>query len=122
MGSKFTPAWIKKGFFNESLFCDDFLSTHQLLYVNGAFFTPDGRVTDTMNLRCEIFDMLRDHIGANIAKRVSNVVDVLKLAAQVEDFPPVTDRIALAKRHPVSGRHLSGGQAGDRAQPPACQV
>ena len=53
MGSKFTPAWIKKGFFNESLFCDDFLSTHQLLYVNGAFFTPDGRVTDTMNLRCD---------------------------------------------------------------------
>ena len=94
--SNFTPAWIKKGFFNESLFCDDFLSTHQLLYVNGAFFTPEGRVTDTMNLRCEIFDMLRDHIGANIAKRVSNVVDVLKLAAQVEDFPPVTDRIALA--------------------------
>ena len=96
MGNNFTPAWIKKGFFNESLFCDDFLSTHQLLYVNGAFFTPDGRVTDTMNLRCEIFDMLRDHIGANIAKRVSNVVDVLKLAAQVKDFPPVTDRIALA--------------------------
>ena len=96
MGNNFTPAWIKKGFFNESIFCDDFLSTHQLLYVNGAFFTPEGRVTDTMNLRCEIFDMLRDHIGANIAKRVSNVVDVLKLAAQVEDFPPVTDRIALA--------------------------
>ena len=96
MGNNFTPAWIKKGFFNESLFCDDFLSTHQLIYVNGAFFTPEGRVTDTMNLRCEIFDMLRDHIGANIAKRVSNVVDVLKLAAQVEDFPPVTDRIALA--------------------------
>ena len=96
MGNNFTPAWIKKGFFNESLFCDDFLSTHQLLYSNGAFFTPEGRVTDTMNLRCEIFDMLRDHIGANIAKRVNNVVDVLKLAAQVEDFPPVTDRIALA--------------------------
>ena len=96
MGNNFTPAWIKKGFFNESLFCDDFLSTHQLLYSNGAFFTPEGRVTDTMNLRCEIFDMLRDHIGANIAKRVNNVVDVLKLAAQVDDFPPVTDRIALA--------------------------
>jgi integrase len=61
MGNNFTPAWIKKGFFNESLFCDDFLSTHQLLYVNGAFFTPEGRVTDTMTLRCEIFDMLRDH-------------------------------------------------------------
>ena len=30
--SNFIPAWFKKGFFNESLFCDDFLSTHQLLY------------------------------------------------------------------------------------------
>ena len=46
--SNFTPAWFKKGFFNESLFCDDFLSTHQLLYSNGAFFTPDGRMTGCM--------------------------------------------------------------------------
>ena len=94
--SNFTPAWFKKGFFNESLFCDDFLSTHQLLYSNGAFFTPDGRMVDPMPLRCEIFEMMREYIGANLAKKVTNVVDVLKLAAQVEDFPPVTDRIALA--------------------------
>ena len=96
MGNNFTPAWFKKGFFNESLFCDDFLSTHQLLYSNGAFFTPDGRMVDPMPLRCEIFEMMREYVGANLAKKVTNVVDVLKLAAQVEDFPPVTDRIALA--------------------------
>ena len=94
--SNFTPAWFKKGFFNESLFCDDFLSTHQLLYSNGAFFTPDGRMVDPMPLRCEIFEMMREYVGANLAKKATNVVDVLKLAAQVEDFPPVTDRIALA--------------------------
>ena len=94
--SNFTPAWFKKGFFNESLFCDDFLSIHQLLYSNGAFFTPDGRMVDPMPLRCEIFEMMREYVGANLAKKVTNVVDVLKLAAQVEDFPPVTDRIALA--------------------------
>ena len=94
--SNFTPAWFKKGFFNESLFCDDFLSTHQLLYSNGAFFTPNGRMVDPMPLRCEIFEMMREYVGANLAKKVTNVVDVLKLAAQVEDFPPVTDRIALA--------------------------
>ena len=94
--SNFTPAWFKKGFFNESLFCDDFLSTHQLLYSNGAFFTPDGRMVDPMPLRREIFELMREYVGANLAKKVTNVVDVLKLAAQVEDFPPVTDRIALA--------------------------
>ena len=64
--SNFTPAWFKKGFFNESLFCDDFLSTHQLLYSNGAFFTPDGRMTDTMPLRCEIFEMMREYVGATL--------------------------------------------------------
>ena len=69
--SNFTPAWFKKGFFNESLFCDDFLSTHQLLYSNGAFFTPDGRMTDTMPLRCEIFEMMREYVGANLAKKVT---------------------------------------------------
>ena len=74
--SNFTPAWFKKGFFNESLFCDDFLSTHQLLYSNGAFFTPDGRMTDTMPLRCEIFEMMREYVGANLAKKGTNVVDV----------------------------------------------
>ena len=62
--SNFTPAWFKKGFFNESLFCDDFLSTHQLLYSNGAFFTPDGRMVDPMPLRCEIFEMMREYVGA----------------------------------------------------------
>ena len=55
--SNFTPAWFKKGFFNESLFCDDFLSIHQLLYSNGAFFTPDGRMVDPMPLRCVDDDM-----------------------------------------------------------------
>ena len=56
----------------------------------------NGRMVDTMPLRCEIFEMMREYVGANLAKKVTNVVDVLKLAAQVEDFPPVTDRIALA--------------------------
>ena len=49
-----------------------------------------------MPLRCEIFEMMREYVGANLAEKATNVVDVLKLAAQVEDFPPVTDRIALA--------------------------
>ena len=65
--SNFTPAWFKKGFFNESLFCDDFLSINQLLYSNGAFFTPDGRMVDPMPLRCEIFQMKREYVGANLA-------------------------------------------------------
>ena len=83
--SNFTPAWFKKGFFNESLFCDDFLSTHQLLYSNGAFFTPDGRMVDPMPLRCEIFEMMREYVGANLAKKVTNVV-MCEIQGAQEDF------------------------------------
>ena len=45
----------------------------------------NGRMVDPMPLRCEIFEMMREYVGANLAKKVTNVVDVLKLAAQVED-------------------------------------
>ena len=102
--SNFTPAWFKKGFFNESLFCDDFLSTHQLLYSNGAFFTPDGRMTDTMPLRCEIFEMMREYVGANLAKKVTNVVDVLKLAAQVEDGHEGLNLLMVDDRIPAGAK------------------
>ena len=86
--SNFTPAWFKKGLFNESLFCDDFLSTHQLLYSNGAFFTPDGRMTDTMPLRCEIFEMMREYVGANLHLLLFELTIGLPRASfHVKDFP-----------------------------------
>ena len=122
MGNNFTPAWIKKGFFNESLFCDDFLSTHQLLYSNGAFFTPEGRVTDTMNLRCEILDMLRDHIGANIAKTGQQCRRCSETGGTGGGLSACHRPYRTGKRHPVFGRYLSGGQAGDRPQPAPGQV
>ena len=86
--SNFTPAWFKKGFFNESLFCDDFLSTHQLLYSNGAFFTPDGRMTDTMPLRCEVFEMMREYVGANLHLLLFELtIGLLRASFHVKDFP-----------------------------------
>ena len=44
----------------------------------------NGRMVDPMPLRCEILGMMREYVGANLAKKITNVVDVLKLAAQVE--------------------------------------
>ena len=48
------PIWFDGKSINEALFCDDFLSRHKIIYTNGAFFTPDGRVTDELPLRSEI--------------------------------------------------------------------
>ena len=40
-----TPIWVDGKNINEALFCDDFLSRHKLIYTDGAFFTPEGRIT-----------------------------------------------------------------------------
>ena len=90
------PIWFDGKSINEALFCDDFLSRHKIIYTNGAFFTPDGRVTDDLPLRSEIFDELRCCAVSNIPRKISNIVELMKLAALVEDFPPETDRIHLA--------------------------
>ena len=90
------PFWFDGRNINEALFCDDFLSRHKLIYTDGAFFTPDGRVTDELPLRGEIFEELRCCAVSNIPRKISNILELMKLAARVEDLPPESDRIHLA--------------------------
>ena len=90
------PVWFDGKSINEALFCDDFLRRHKIIYTNGAFFTPDGRVTDELPLRGEIFEELKCCAVSNIPRKISNIVELMKLAALVEDFPPEIDRIHLA--------------------------
>ena len=90
------PIWFDGKSINEALFCDDFLSRHKIIYTNGAFFTPEGRITDELPLRGEIFEELKCCAVSNIPRKISNIVELIKLAALVEDFPPETDRIHLA--------------------------
>ena len=90
------PIWFDGKSINEALFCDDFLGRHKIIYTNGAFFTPNGRVTDELPLRGEIFEELKCCAVSNIPRKISNIVELMKLAALVEDFPPEADRIHLA--------------------------
>ena len=90
------PFWFDGKSINEALFCDDFLSRHKLVYTDGAFFTPDGRVTDELPLRGEIFEELRCCAVSNIPRKISNIMELMKLAARVEGLPPESDRIHLA--------------------------
>ena len=90
------PIWFDGKNINEALFCDEFLQTHKIIFTSGAFFTPDGRVTDELPLRGEIFEELKCCAVSNIPRKISNIVELMKLAALVEDFPPEADRIHLA--------------------------
>ena len=90
------PVWFDGKSINEALFCEEFLQTHKIIFTNGAFFTPEGRVTNELPLRGEIFEELKCCAVSNIPRKISNIVELMKLAALVEDFPPEADRIHLA--------------------------
>ena len=44
------PIWFDGQNINEALFCEEFLRERRIIFANGAFFTPDGRVTDDLPL------------------------------------------------------------------------
>ena len=90
------PIWFDGQNINEALFCEEFLQERRIIFANGAFFTPDGRVTDDLPLRGEIYDKLKFCAVNNIPRKITNILEVLKLEAQVPDFPPEQDRIHLS--------------------------
>ena len=75
------PVWFDGKSINEALFCEEFLRTHKIIFTNGAFFTPEGRVTDELPLRGEIFEELKCCAVSNIPRKISNIVELMKLAA-----------------------------------------
>ena len=89
------PVWFDGQNINEALFCEEFLQERKIIFANRAFFTPDGRVTDELLLRGEIYERLKSCAVNNIPRKISNIMEVLKLEAQVNDFLPEPEKIHL---------------------------
>ena len=89
------PVWFDGKSINEALFCEEFLQTHKIIFTNGAFFTPEGRVTDELPLRGEIFEELKCCAVSNIPRKISNIVELMKLAALVDELDSATDEARI---------------------------
>ena len=87
------PAWFDGKDINEAAFCREFLSKNKLIYADNAFFTPDGRLTDPLLLKEKIYAELECCAAKNIPRTISNIVEIMKLAAHAESFPPKPDEI-----------------------------
>ena len=90
------PPWFDGQNINEPLYCQQFLQEHQLLFSENAFFTPDGRMTDETPLKEMIYRDLEPYAVTGVPKKIQNIIDLLRIAASVPDFPPEEDRIHLA--------------------------
>ena len=74
-------------------FAGTFLSKNKLIYADNAFFTPDGRLTDPLLLKEKIYAELECCAAKNIPRTISNIVEIMKLAAHAGSFPPKPDEI-----------------------------
>ena len=87
------PAWFDGKDVNEAAFCREFLSKNKLIYADNAFFTPDGRLTGPLLLKEKIYAEPECCAAKNIPRTISNIVEIMKLAAHAESFPPKPDEI-----------------------------
>ena len=90
------PEWMDDKAINEVQFCRAFLQTHPMVSVGGAFFTKDGLVADENRLRKEVYDDIKHHITTGLWKKVSNLVEVLRMECCVDALPMYEDRIHAA--------------------------
>lgn len=77
-----TPDWLKDGKLDEIAFCEDFLRQHEMVFCEGAFFTPEGRLGSEEDVRQQIFRELRGHITSQLARRVEQLLGTLRLMAR----------------------------------------
>ena len=90
------PEWFDGKKMNEILFCQEFLWEHPMVCVKGSFFTVERRITDERELKKLIFDKLKAFVRTEIARKLDNLLEVLRAEAFAGDFPAETDRIHMA--------------------------
>lgn len=90
------PVWFDGKKINEALFCEEFLRDYPIVTVNGAFFTVNGRVHDENRLKKIVYDRIKYFVTSGIAKKVTNLLDVMRMECCAAKLPLYQDRIYVA--------------------------
>ena len=79
------PPWWNGKSINTTVFCQEYLKTHELRCINGTFFTPDG-YCPAQNIRAEVYDMIKHHVCSYPAQTAGNIVENLKIEARADEL------------------------------------
>lgn len=105
------PAWMDGKSINETIFSTEFLKSHPMKSVGGRFYTTEGQIRDEISLRKEIFDLIKPYVSTGLAKKVSSLLEVVRMECAMEDFPLETDRI-----HVANGTFYLNGELSEERQ------
>lgn len=72
------PEWAEGRSLNELGFCREFLLRYPMCYVDGAFFTSQGRLPEE-KVRRMIFDHLSGFVERGLPPKIASILEVLKL-------------------------------------------
>ena len=87
------PNWFDGKHLNEVQFCAEFFCDHPMKSINGAFFTTEGRITDENKLRKEVYDRIKPFFTQGVTKRVTALIDTMRMECYSPDLPLHHDRI-----------------------------
>ena len=91
------PDWLDhKSRISEVMFADHYLSRHLMKCIGGRLFTMDGLVEDENALRREIYGMICVDVTTGLARRTTQLMEVIMLACHAAPLPVHTDRIHVA--------------------------
>ena len=82
-----TPYWVVGSKVDEAAFCQEFLYTRALCWVDGAFFGVEGRIVDENTLRKEIYDRIAPYILSGLAGKVDSILNALRMECRRERLP-----------------------------------
>ena len=102
---KFIPEWVdKRGRIDETAFARQFLEFNPMICVGGSFFTTEGMIRDESWLRKEIYDWISPYLSCGVAKKVSGLLEILRLEARQESLPLSEDVIHVANGTYILGK------------------
>ena len=90
------PDWYDGKNIDETLFCQAFIQNHPLKYCENAFFTKEGVLADLSLLKKGIHNAIRPFAHTNVSKKITSLVELMKIMAFSSDLPPQDERIHLA--------------------------
>lgn len=90
------PGWYNGQFLDEVGFCCDFICRHPMVCVGGKFFSKEGRIHDENGIKKQIYEMLRPYLKSGLAKKCSNLLEMLRMEAYKDNLPVHEDRLHVA--------------------------
>ena len=77
-----SPKWLLPRLqVDEVEFCEQFIRSKHIAYMDGCFFSPEGRLTSQDALRRMIYDELRPWCKQGLANKVDSIIGTLRMEA-----------------------------------------